>query len=46
LEKQQVVLKDIGRSFKHIETIAGGAILGDGKVGLVLNVEGILNKSL
>ncbi|MBI5186277.1 MAG: chemotaxis protein CheA [Nitrospinae bacterium] len=46
LEKQQVVLKDIGRSFKHIETIAGGSILGDGKVGLVLNVDGIMNKSL
>ncbi len=44
LEKQQVVLKDIGKSFKHIDTIAGGAILGDGKVGLVLDVEGILNK--
>lgn len=43
LEKQQVVLKDIGKNFKNIETIAGGAILGDGKVGLVLNVEGILN---
>lgn len=42
---KQVVLKDIGEEFKSLNKIAGGAILGDGRVGLVLDVEGMLEES-
>lgn len=42
--QQQVVQKDLGEYLKGISTIAGGAIMGDGKIGLILNVEGIINK--
>jgi len=43
VEETQVVLKDLGEMFNYIPSILGGAILGDGNVGLVLNVEGIIN---
>ena len=38
--QQQVVIKTIGETFKNVKGIAGGAILGDGKVGLILDVRG------
>jgi len=41
LGQQQVVLKELGTQFKNISSIKGGAILGDGKVGLVLDIEGL-----
>lgn len=41
---RQVVLKSIGDEFEYIETIAGAVILGDGRVGLVLDVLGIMNR--
>lgn len=44
LGQQQVVQKDLGKYLKGVSTIAGGAIMGDGKIGLILNVEGIMNK--
>ncbi len=43
IEETQVVLKDLGDIFSGIPGILGGAILGDGKIGLVINIEGILN---
>jgi two-component system chemotaxis sensor kinase CheA len=39
--KQEVVIKSLGESFKHVEGVAGCAILGDGRVGLILDVDGI-----
>ena len=39
--KQEVVIKSLGESLKDIPGIAGGAILGDGRVGLILDLEGI-----
>ena len=39
--KQEVVIKSLGQSFKNIAGIAGCAILGDGRVGLILDVDGI-----
>lgn len=42
LEQQQVVLKNLNGLSKS-KNIMGGAIMGDGKVGLVLNVEGLLS---
>lgn len=45
IEEAQVVLKDLGKTFRDIKGILGGAILGDGRVGLALNVEGIMQES-
>jgi two-component system chemotaxis sensor kinase CheA len=39
--KQEVVIKSLGESLKDIAGVAGGAILGDGRVGLILDMEGI-----
>ena len=39
--KQEVVIKSLGPSFKNVVGIAGCAILGDGRVGLILDVDGI-----
>jgi two-component system chemotaxis sensor kinase CheA len=41
LGKQEVVIKSLGEGFKHVAGIAGGAILGDGRVGLILDLDGI-----
>ncbi len=43
VEETQVVLKDLGKMFHYIPGILGGAILGDGNVGLVVNIEGIMD---
>jgi two-component system, chemotaxis family, sensor kinase CheA len=39
--KQEVVIKSLGETFKDVSGLAGCAILGDGRVGLILDVEGI-----
>jgi two-component system chemotaxis sensor kinase CheA len=39
--KQEVVIKNLGETFKDVVGIAGGCILGDGRVGLILDVEGL-----
>ncbi|MDY6822688.1 MAG: chemotaxis protein CheA [Thermodesulfobacteriota bacterium] len=41
LGKEEFVIKNIGDSLKGIDGIAGGAILGDGHVGLILDIEGL-----
>ncbi len=41
LAQQQVVIKSLGESLGHSEYMAGGAILSDGRVGLILNIEEI-----
>jgi two-component system chemotaxis sensor kinase CheA len=41
LGKQEVVIKSLGETMKQVPGIAGGAILGDGRVGLILDMEGI-----
>ena len=40
--KQEVVIKSLGETLKDIPGIAGGAILGDGRVGLILDLERIV----
>ena len=37
--KQEVVIKSLGETFKAVTGIAGGAILGDGRVGLILDLD-------
>jgi two-component system chemotaxis sensor kinase CheA len=39
--RQEVVIKSLGESLKHVKVAAGGAIMGDGRVGLILDVEGV-----
>jgi two-component system chemotaxis sensor kinase CheA len=40
--EQQVVLKNLGKATPKVKDIAGGTILGDGRVALVLDVPGIV----
>jgi len=39
--KQEVVIKSLGETFKDVTGVAGGSILGDGRVGLILDVEAL-----
>jgi two-component system chemotaxis sensor kinase CheA len=39
--KQEVVIKSLGETFKDTSGLAGCAILGDGQVGLILDMDGI-----
>ncbi|MDH5681546.1 MAG: chemotaxis protein CheA [Spirochaetota bacterium] len=43
VDKQEVVVKSLGQRLSHIEGVSAGTILGDGKVGLILDVKGIFN---
>ena len=42
LGQQQVVAKTLGTGIGDVQGISGGAILGDGKVGLILDPSGLL----
>ena len=42
LGKQEVVIKSLGGSLKKSAALAGGAVLGDGRVGLILNVDALV----
>jgi two-component system chemotaxis sensor kinase CheA len=46
LGKQEVVIKSLGDTFRHIAGISGGAILGDGRVGLILDINGVLREKV
>jgi two-component system, chemotaxis family, sensor kinase CheA len=39
--KAEVVIKNLGAGLKHIKGVSGGAIMGDGRVGLILDTEGL-----
>ncbi len=39
--KQEVVIKSLGSTFESVRGVAGGAILGDGRVGLILDAGGL-----
>jgi len=41
LGKEEVVIKSLGDTLKDTKGIAGGAIMGDGRVGLILDMAGI-----
>ena len=43
--KQEVVIKSLGESLRNIAGIAGGAILGDGRVGLILDMDAVFRGS-
>ncbi|MBN1913190.1 MAG: chemotaxis protein CheA [Candidatus Omnitrophica bacterium] len=46
LGQQQIVIKSLGGYFKDIKGLAGATILGDGKVGLILDVNAIASTVL
>ncbi|MCX7816634.1 MAG: chemotaxis protein CheA [Syntrophales bacterium] len=39
--KAEVVIKGLGDSLKNVKGVAGGAILGDGQVGLIIDAAGL-----
>jgi two-component system, chemotaxis family, sensor kinase CheA len=41
--KQEVVIKSLGEMVKNIPGVAGGAILGDGRVGLILDMSALFS---
>jgi two-component system chemotaxis sensor kinase CheA len=41
--KQEVVIKSLDERFKQNKALAGAAILGDGKVGLILDPRALVN---
>jgi two-component system chemotaxis sensor kinase CheA len=41
LGQEEIVIKSLGGWLKNVKGIAGGAILGDGRVGLILDIAGI-----
>lgn len=45
LGKEEVVIKGLGESLKLVQGVSGGAILGDGSVGLILDPEGLFELS-
>jgi two-component system chemotaxis sensor kinase CheA len=42
--KQEAVIKSLGGTFKNVTGIAGGAILGDGRVALILDLAGLIKE--
>ncbi|MFZ5432754.1 MAG: chemotaxis protein CheW [Calditrichota bacterium] len=45
LGQQQVVIKSLGTIFGRVGGVSGGAIMGDGIVSLILDVEGLIQLS-
>lgn len=45
LAQQQVVIKSLKTNFRPVEGISGATILGNGDVGLILDVAGLVNLS-
>ncbi len=43
LGQQQVVIKSMEQNFRKVEGVAGATILGDGTVGFILDVRGLLD---
>jgi len=46
LGKQEVVIKSMGEAFRNVAEISGGAILGDGRVGLILDLNGVFREAV
>jgi two-component system chemotaxis sensor kinase CheA len=45
LSKQEVVIKSLGSMMKGVAGVAGGAILGDGTIALILDPSGLIGQS-
>jgi two-component system chemotaxis sensor kinase CheA len=44
LGKQEVVIKSLGEIFRESRYVAGASILGDGRVGLILDPQALVNR--
>jgi two-component system chemotaxis sensor kinase CheA len=44
--QQQIVIKSLGEQFGEVKGIAGATILGSGRVGLILDVDGLLARAM
>jgi two-component system chemotaxis sensor kinase CheA len=40
--QQQVVIKTLGKTFDGLEGVSGGAIMGDGRIALILDTSGLV----
>jgi len=43
---EEIVIKSLGGGLKNVKGAAGGVIMGDGRVGLILDMAGILDIAL
>jgi two-component system, chemotaxis family, sensor kinase CheA len=43
VSKAEVVVKSLGESLKNVKGLAGGAILGNGRIGLIIDTEGLFD---
>ena len=43
LGQEEIVIKSLGGSLRDVKGVAGGAIMGDGRVGLILDIAGIFD---
>ncbi|MDR0746992.1 MAG: chemotaxis protein CheA [Helicobacteraceae bacterium] len=41
LGRQQVVIKPLGNALSHLREVSGGAVMGNGEIALIINVEGL-----
>jgi two-component system chemotaxis sensor kinase CheA len=41
--QQQIVIKSLGESMKDLQGISGGAIMADGRIGLIIDVGGLVD---
>ncbi len=44
--QQQIVIKNLGEQFRDVRGITGATILGNGRVGLILDVDGLIKRAL
>ncbi|NQU43328.1 chemotaxis protein CheW [bacterium] len=44
--QQQIVIKNLGEQFHRVRGVTGATILGNGRVGLILDVDGLLKMAL
>ena len=42
LGQQQVVIKNLGEALGSVRGVSGGAIMGDGKISLILDIPGLM----
>ena len=42
-DQQQVVIKSLGSFFGALPGVSGGAVMGDGKISLLLDVPGLIH---
>lgn len=45
VDQQQVVIKNLGTLFGNVRGVSGGTVMGDGRVALILDAEGIITSA-